>query len=146
MSNRLQSSATRPQGVVGRSRWLTASAGAVVMVSGVWHLLQGVAALLHDNRYASPSNYTYKFTLTGWSWIYLVMGAFILAVGLAVYSGQVWGRVAAILLAMLSMAVNFVFIPWYPLWSLLMIALDVAVICSLVVYQRRWNEAALPLG
>jgi hypothetical protein len=66
------------------------------------------------------------------------------AVGFAVFTGQVWGRVAGILLAMLSMCVNFVFLPWYPTWSLLMIGLDVAVIWVLVGYQRHWNEAAAP--
>lgn len=69
--------------------------------------------------------------------------ASILVVGLTILDGKVWGRVTAILLALLSMAVNFVFLPWYPVWSLLMIALDVAVISALVVYQRRWNDAAL---
>jgi hypothetical protein len=124
------------------ARRLTVFAGLVIIVAGVWHILQGVAALVHDPRYASPSNYVYKFQLTGWSWIYLVIGAVVLAVGIAVLAGQVWGRVVAILLAMLSMAVNFVFLPWYPLWSMLMIALNVVIIWTMAMYQRRWNDAA----
>jgi hypothetical protein len=144
MSDRLQTRVALPQGAVGSSRWLIASTGTVVIIGGVWHLLQGFAALMHDSRYASPSNYTYKFTLTGWSWIYLVMGAFTVAVGVAVLGGKVWGRVTAVLLALLSMAVNFLFLPRYPQWSLLMIGLDAVVIGMLVVYQLRWNAAALP--
>jgi len=125
---------------------LIASTGTVVIISGVGHLVQGCAALMHDSRYASPSNYAYRFTLTGWSGIYLVTGRFTVAVGVAVLGGKVCGRVTAVLLALLSMAVNFLFLPWYPQWSLLMkrsllmISLEVVVIGMLVVYQLRWNE------
>lgn len=101
--------------------------------------LQGVAALANDGRYVGPPNYLYKFELTGWGWIYLVIGVFAVPVGVAVFTGQLWGRVVAILLAGVSLVVNFMFIPWYPLWSVLMIALDIAVIWALVLHQHRWR-------
>jgi len=142
-STRLQPRAGLQQDSLASARRLTASAGVVVIIAGVWHILQGVAALVHDPRYTSPSNYIYKFQLTGWSWVYLVLGTVGLAVGIAVFTGQVWGRVTAILLALLSMVVNFLFLPWYPLWSMLMIALDVFIIWVLVMYQWRWNAAAV---
>ena len=142
-STRLQPRAGLQQDSLASARRLTASAGVVVIIAGVWHILQGVAALVHDPRYTSPSNYIYKFQLNGWSWVYLVLGTVGLAVGIAVFTGQVWGRVTAILLALLSMVVNFLFLPWYPLWSMLMIALDVFIIWVLVMYQWRWNAAAV---
>lgn len=123
---------------VGSGR-LSTFAGSVIVIAGVWHLLQGVAALATDGRYVGPSNYLYKFELTGWGWIYLVIGVFAVPVGVAVFTGQLWGRVVAILLAGVSLVVNFMFIPWYPLWSVLMIALDIAVVWALVLYQHRWR-------
>ena len=122
-----------------RSGRLSTFAGSVIVIAGVWHLLQGVAALANDGRYVGPPNYLYKFELTGWGWIYLVIGVFAVPVGVAVFTGQLWGRVVAILLAGVSLVVNFMFIPWYPLWSVLMIALDIAVVWALVLYQHRWR-------
>ena len=51
-------------------------------------------------------------------------------------SGQVWGRSVGVGIAVLSMLANFVFIPYYPVWSLLIIALDVFVIWALIAYKR----------
>ena len=66
----------------------------------------GVAALANDPRYVGPSNYIYKFELTGWGWIYLVIGVFAVPVGVAVFTGQLWGRVVAILLAGVSLVLH----------------------------------------
>jgi hypothetical protein len=118
---------------------LSTFAGSVIVIAGAWHLLQGVATLVNDGRYVGPPNYIYKFELTGWGWIYLVIGVFAVPVGAAVFTGQLWGRVVAILLAGVSVVVNFMFIPWYPLWSVLMIGLDIAVVWALVLYQHRWR-------
>ena len=118
---------------------LSTFAGSIIVIAGVWHLLQGVAALANDDTLFDPSSYVYKFELTGWGWTYLVIGVFTVPVGIAVFTGQLWGRVVAILLAGVSLVANFMFIPWYPLWSVLMIVLDVVVIWALVLYQRRWR-------
>ncbi len=143
-SDQTQSGTDTSRDALPSYRRLTTVAGLTIIIAGVWHILQGVAALAGDGRFVSPPNYIYKFELTGWSWIYLLLGTCAVTVGFAVFTGQVWGRVAGILLAMLSMCVNFVFLPWYPTWSLLMIGLDVAVIWIFVGYQRHWNEAAAP--
>jgi hypothetical protein len=70
---------------------LSTFAGSVIVIAGAWHLLQGVAALVNDGRYVGPPNYIYKFELTGWGWIYLVIGVFAVPVGAAVFTGQLWG-------------------------------------------------------
>lgn len=51
-------------------------------------------------------------------------------------SGPLWGRVVGIAITLLSMLTNLLFIPYYPVWSLLIIALDVFVIWALCVYDR----------
>jgi hypothetical protein len=53
-----------------------------------------------------------------------------------VLKGQTWARVVGIVLASLSMIANFGFIPHYPLWSLLIIALDAGIIWALASYRR----------
>jgi hypothetical protein len=119
---------------------LVVFAGILMIVGGVWHALAGIAALLNDDLYVSTPNYLYSFDLTGWGWAHLVLGILVAAAGVAVLKGLTWGRVAGIAVVMVSLFANFVFIPWYPLWSLVIIALDVAVLWALIVWPRQPSE------
>lgn len=112
-------------------------AGILMLVVGVWHALAGIAALLNDKLYMSTPEYLYSFDLTGWGWAYLAFGVLVAAAGGAVLKGLTWGRVVGVVLAALSLIANFLFLPWYPIWSLVMIALDVIVIWALVAWSRR---------
>lgn len=111
-------------------------AGALMLVAGVYQILTGIAALVHDTVYVSTPGYTYAFDITGWGWTHLLLGILIAAAGVAVLQGLTWGRVVGIVLASLSLIANFLFIPYYPIWSLVIIALDIVVIWALAVYRR----------
>jgi hypothetical protein len=115
---------------------LTIFAGSLMVIAGVWHVLAGIAALFNDKVYVSTPTYIYEFDLTTWGWIHVVLGLLVAGAGVAVLRGQTWGRVVGIVLASLSLIANFLFIPWYPIWSLLIVALDVAVIWALATYHR----------
>ena len=120
----------------GWATGLTVAAAAFMVIGGVWHALTGIAALLHDEVYINAPEYTYSFDLTGWGWTYLLLGILVAGAGFAVLKGQMWARIVGILLAGLSMIVNFMFLPHYPLWSLVIIAVDVGVIWALATYRR----------
>lgn len=111
-------------------------AGTLMVVAGVYHALAGIAALINDEVYVSTPDYVYAFDITGWGWTHLVLGILVAAVGVAVLQGYPWGRMAGIALAALSLVANFLFLPYYPIWSLLIIALDIAIIWALSVLQR----------
>ena len=96
----------------------------------------GIAALLNDKIYVSTPEYLYAYDLTTWGWIHLLLGVLIGLAGLAVLRGQTWGRFTGMVMAGLSLVANFLFIPHYPFWSILIIALDVAIIWALAVYRR----------
>jgi hypothetical protein len=115
---------------------LSLFAAALLVVAGVWHALAGIAALFEDEVYVTTPEYVYSFDLTAWGWVHLLLGVFVLVAGFGVMSGQMWARVVGIVLACLSLVVNFLFIPHYPIWSLVIIALDVAVIWALATYRR----------
>jgi hypothetical protein len=120
------------------SRWATGLimfAGVVMMVAGVWHALAGVGALVNDEVYVATPGYIYSFDLTGWGWIHILLGIVVAAAGFVVLLGMMWARVVGIVLASVSLIANFMFIPHYPLWSLLIIGLDVAVIWALATYR-----------
>jgi hypothetical protein len=121
----------RPRMATGFSTF----AGVVMVIAGIWHVLQGIAAIAHDHIYVSTPDYVYSFDLTGWGWIHLVLGVVVAAVGVAVLRGHSWAAAMGMILAGLSLLGTFLFIPWYPFWSLLIMALDAAVIYALARYQ-----------
>jgi hypothetical protein len=106
-------------------------AASMLTLAGIFQMLAGLVALLNDNFYVVASNYTYDLDVSAWGWIHLIIGAAMLATGLGLFSRQTWAGVTAIMLAMLSALSNFFFIPYYPIWALVVIALDVWVIWAL---------------
>jgi hypothetical protein len=124
---------------VQESPWangLTIFAAVIMVIAGFWQALAGIAALARDKVYVTTPEYIYSLDLTGWGWIHLLLGILVVGAGVAVFMGQMWARVVGIVLAGLSLIANFLFIPHYPIWSLTIIALDVAVIWALATYRR----------
>jgi len=112
-------------------------AGAMMVVAGIWHGLIGFAGLVHDTVFVRVDGYLYTFNLTAWGWVHLLMGLALAAVGVAVRRGQPWARAAGIVMVGLSLLINFLFIPYHPVWSTLVIALDVAIIFALATDRSR---------
>jgi hypothetical protein len=77
------------------------------------------------------ANYTYEVDTTAWGWIHLGIGALALVTGFFLFTGMTWARVVGIALAVISATANFFFIPYYPLWSLLIIGLNIFAIWAL---------------
>jgi hypothetical protein len=114
----------------------TASAGVLMIMAAGFQALAGLVAIFQDEFYVNTRNYILKFDVTTWGWIHLLLWLLVLFAGFAVLSGQTWGRVIGIILASVSAVANFAFIPYYPVWSLVIIALDVFVIWALAVHGR----------
>ncbi|WP_225832412.1 hypothetical protein [Streptomyces sp. NK08204] len=120
------------------SPWATGGAtfaGVLMLVNGILAVLQGIAAISKDDVYARIGDYVYKINLTGWGWILLVLGVIAAAVGWGILSGAAWARAVGIALASLSLVVQFLFLPYAPLWSLIRMAIDVFVIWALASYR-----------
>ncbi|MFC9766343.1 hypothetical protein [Rhodococcus jostii] len=114
----------------------TSMGAAIIMVTvGIIHLFQGIAAVAENEVFVSGLNYIYKFDLTTWGWIHIVLGVLVAGVGLALFTGAGWARVSAIVIAAVSILANFLWLPYYPWWSVLIIALDVVVIWAV----STWN-------
>lgn len=133
MASQTQPSAAAPRGEA-TSGWaigVISFAAIMMILTGVFQALAGLVAIFENEFYVVTANYLFQFDATTWGWIHLLLGVVILAAGLGVLSGQTWARVVGITLAILSAMANFLFIPYYPVWSLLIIALDVLVIWAL---------------
>jgi hypothetical protein len=111
-------------------------AGVLMITIGIWHAIAGFAGILEDQFYAVTPNYILQFDATTWGWIHLIGGIVVALAGFAIFGGAVWARTVGVLLAVLSLIANFAFIPFYPVWSIALIALDVAVIWALTVHGR----------
>ena len=105
-------------------------AAAMMIVIGVFQAIEGLVAIFDDDWYVVTRHYTFDLDVTAYGWIHLILGIVILLAGCALFAGKVWGGVLAIFLAILSAIANFFFIPYYPFWSITIIALCIWVIWS----------------
>jgi hypothetical protein len=103
----------------------------VLILVGSFQALTGLAAIFNDDFFVVTRNYAFDLDVTAWGWIHLLIGIFLFVAGFALFAGKVWAAVTGVLLAMISAVSNFFFIPYYPWWSLLIIALDIWVIWAL---------------
>ncbi|MEV7778173.1 hypothetical protein [Kitasatospora sp. NPDC088351] len=110
-------------------------AGVLMLLNGFMEVLRGIMAVSNDELFIATPRYVFRFDLTGWGWIEIVVGALVAVVGLFVLRGAAWARYAGIVLTVLSAAESFLSMPYYPLWSLVVIALDVFIIWALCVYR-----------
>jgi hypothetical protein len=106
-------------------------AACVLTLVGGFHIIAGLAAIIDDEFYVVTRNYTFDLDTSAWGWVHLLLGLLIVAVGVGLFGRRGWAAGAALVIAALSATANFFFIPYYPAWSLLMIALAIWVIWSL---------------
>jgi hypothetical protein len=112
-------------------------AAVMMLMAGIWQALAGLIAIFNNEFYVATRNYLFKFDVTAWGWIHLILGIIVALAGWGLLSGRTWARVVGITVAVLSAIANFLWLPYYPFWSLLIIALDVFVIWALAVYGGR---------
>jgi hypothetical protein len=111
-------------------------AGAMMVLIGIFHAIAGLAAIFEDEFFVVGRNYVFDLDVTAWGWIHLIGGIIVIAAGIGVYSGAPWARTVGVILAGLSAIGSFFYIPYYPVWAVLIIALDVMVILSLIAFSR----------
>ncbi len=115
-------------------------AGVLLLLNGAFQFFQGIGAIAHDNIYVGVPNYVFKFDTTAWGWIHLFIGLGVGITGYFLLTDAIWARGVGIGLAALSAFTNFFFLPYYPLWALIIVALDAWVIWALAtapVHEHR---------
>jgi hypothetical protein len=136
-------------GAAGRAREATSGwavgfalfAAVMMLMAGIWQALAGLVAIFQNEFYVATRNYVFQFDATTWGWVHLVVGVVVGLAGLGLLAGQTWARVVGIVLAVLSAIANFLFIPYYPFCSMLIIAVDVFVIWALAAHGREIRDA-----
>lgn len=113
-----------------------AFAGALMITSGFIHAAWGISAIVEDDIFLAAGDYVFDLDVTGWGWVNLILGLVVLFAGWSVFTGAVWARLVGIFIASTSLVVNFLTIPYYPIWSLVIIALNVFIIWGLSTTDR----------
>ncbi|GAQ62748.1 DUF7144 family membrane protein [Streptomyces scabiei] len=115
---------------------LTVFAAIMLMIAGVLGVCRGIMAIAEDEVFVSTRNYVFEFDLTGWGWVHLALGAVAVLVSLGLFQASLWARVAGVAIAGLIIIANFLSLPYYPVWSIVMIAFSAFIIWALCVVKR----------
>ena len=111
-------------------------AAVVLITVGCFQVIAGISAIAEDDLIVKAPNYVFNLDVSQWGWIHLILGAILILSGLGIMSGNVVARTVGVFVAALSAIANFAFIPYYPVWSIAIIAIDIAVIWALTAHGR----------
>ena len=123
---------TEPTGWVG---WIM-FAGIMMIIAGSLNAVYGLVALFNDNWVVWGNTGAVVLDITQWGWVHLILGVVVLLAGAGVMSGNILARTVGVFVAGISLIVNFLALPVYPVWSLVIITLDVLVIWALIAHGR----------
>jgi hypothetical protein len=115
-------------------------AGVMMIVAGTLWFFQGLAAVIEDEFYVVTDNYAFDLDVSTWGWIHMAGGIILGLAGLFLFTGNMAARIVAVFAAVLAIVANFLYVPYYPVWSLLIIALCIGIIWAVVAHGRDWVE------
>ena len=117
-------------------------AGVMLIILGVLDAIQGLTALFNDTFYVATAGvladegWIFEFNVTTWGWIHLIGGIILVLAGIGIFSANVAARTVGVIVASLSALWNFAWLPYYPVWSIILIAIAIAVIWALTAHGR----------
>ncbi|MGI9596938.1 MAG: DUF7144 family membrane protein [Acidimicrobiales bacterium] len=115
--------------------WSAFAAIALIML-GTFQAISGLVALFEDTFYVVTTEWIFEFDVTTWGWIHLIGGIILLLSGFGIFTGNLAARVVGVIVAVLSAVANFAWLPYYPIWSIIMITLAIGVIWALTAHGR----------
>jgi hypothetical protein len=122
-----------------RSGWAvgyTFFAAMMMVFLGSLHALAGFTGIIKDQAYAVSPNAIVSIDTTQWGWIHLIIGLIVLFAGFGLLSGAVWARTVGVIVALVAGFMSFLFIQWYPVWGITMVAVSIGVIWALTAHGR----------
>jgi hypothetical protein len=109
-------------------------AGVMMILIGAFNAFEGLVALFKDDFFVSDRRGFVLFNYMTWGWIWIILAIVVFLAGIAVMSGRRWGIVVGVILATSNAVGHLTFLPAFPIWSLMIIVLDVTVIYALVAH------------
>ncbi|MER5938422.1 hypothetical protein ABT121_13990 [Streptomyces sp. NPDC001928] len=115
---------------------LTVFAAVMLTIAGLIAVFRGIMGIAEDDVFVNTQNYVFQFDLTGWGWVHLILGAVAVIIGIGLFQPSVWARVGGVAIAGLIIIANFLSLPYYPVWSVVMIAMSGFIIWALCVAKK----------
>ncbi len=123
----------------GWTGWIV-FAGVMLIIAGSLNALYGLIAVVNDTWVVWTNRGNVYLDVSQWGWVHIILGAIVLLAGIGLFSGNILARIVGVIVAGVSLLVNFFFIPVYPLWALTVITLDVLVIWALTAHGREMRQ------
>lgn len=111
-------------------------AGIMLIVVGIFQAFAGLVGILEDEVLVVTPDYLVQLDATTWGWVHMIIGLIVLACGFGIFAGNVLARTVGVLVAIGSMISMFFWLPWYPVWAIIIIAVDITIIWALTVHGR----------
>jgi hypothetical protein len=116
--------------------------GVMMILVGAFQIIEGLVALFDQGFYlVSRNGLIVNVDYNTWGWVHLVIGLVAVLAGVGLLAGNMVARVVGVAIAFLSALVNLAFISAYPVWSTIMITLDVIVIYAIIVHGRELKSS-----
>jgi hypothetical protein len=123
--------ATADLGMAGVVRF----AGVMLLTLGAFQIMEGLSTLLREQAYLVTADGTLiDLNWTAWGWTHLIIGLLCAAAGWGVLRGQMWARVAGVLLTAFAALAHFTLLAAAPLWCSILICVEVVVIYALCAH------------
>jgi hypothetical protein len=111
--------------------------GIMLFVMGLFHLFEGIVALTDVKFYqVRAAALALNMSYTVWGWLHIVLAVVAMAAATGIFLGQLWARLVGVVIALLSALSSMLFVASYPLWSIILIGMDVLIIYALVAHGR----------
>jgi hypothetical protein len=108
-------------------------AGIMFMVSSMLNVIWGIAAVSNSHFFVGNASYILS-DLNTWGWVAIGFGVLEALAGLSIWYGGAFGRWFGIGVASFAILGAMMSIPAYPIWALVLVAIDVLVIYGLAAY------------
>lgn len=115
-------------------------AACMMILLGIWQVLIGIAAVARGTYFVTGTNYIYSFNIHGWGWAHIAIGALSVIAGFFIFTGAMWARAVGIFMAALSATAQFFWMPYQPIWAVVVLALDIFVIWALMTMGSAMDE------
>lgn len=132
-TNESPESYERPSG--GAVGW-TSFAGLMMVLMGIWWIIAGVVAIGDPGFYVVTQDWVFRFNPSTWGWIHLILGVIVLTVGFGLFGGSGWARTGGVLFAAVAGLIAFAWLPWYPIWAIVLLLAAVSIIWALTTHGR----------
>ncbi len=115
-------------------------AAVLLVIVSFFNIIEGISAIANSHVFVANAHYVFA-NLRTWGWITLIIGVLLLIAAVGIVTGNQLARWFAVVVIGLNAIDMMFFIPAYPFWALVIIAIDVVALYGLCAYGSRENLA-----